>query len=145
MPANQVLLIAREPSVVMDVRRELSALGSWQFVVAEEADAAIKEATSNDFDIIVVHLDADFDRLSVVPLLRAGHAPVLLLCEEYDIEEATALFRLGVGDYLSRCDHLSKLACVITELIRANRGGVPARTAVVRSASRRTRTSTRVS
>jgi hypothetical protein len=68
--------------------------------------------------LVVVHLDESIDHGTVASVLRRSSirprpVPVLVVSESYRPEEALAMFRMGVAEYVSREDHIERLADLI--------------------------------
>jgi DNA-binding NtrC family response regulator len=122
-----VLLISSDPALVRVARREVQLLENVRLRVIESIDGADAHAGAEGIGLIVVHLDRGVDDAQVARLLWLASTarrriPVLAVSERYDPEQALALFRMGVADYLCRPLHLDRLAGFIDQLaLRAQR------------------------
>lgn len=121
MVTNQVLMISRDASLAGKVREELDSLGGLNLRVVDGVDKAFSEAIEGEQDLILAHLDAGIDRAQLGWMIgevgiRSLPVPFVALSETYRADEAISLFRMGVADYLSRADHLDKIATVINSL-----------------------------
>ncbi|MHC5537621.1 hypothetical protein ACYOEI_05255 [Singulisphaera rosea] len=121
MTENQVLMISNDTRLVRRVREDLDVLGGPGLHVVEEVDRAFSEAIEGDYCLVIAHLDegigrAQFRRMLGEANSQASPVSFLALSETYLPDEANILFRLGIADYLSRDEHLEKIANIINAL-----------------------------
>lgn len=113
-----VLIISRDLSLVREARRGISAENGLWLRHADGMDEAGCLIEGAGLGLVVVHLDESIDHETVASVLRRSSirprpVPVLVVSESYQPEEALAMFRMGVADYVSREDHIERLADLI--------------------------------
>jgi len=130
MKETNVLMISRDPSLTKAVQAELSSRRGLRVRVARQVDDVNATNVGDGLGLILLHLDGSVDREQVACLLWISSTlprpvPVLILRERYEFEEARAMFQMGAADYVSRADHLSKLASLIDLLTTGVTMGLP--------------------
>lgn len=124
MTENQVLMISKDTRLVKKVREDLDVLGGPGLRVVDGIDRAFSEAIEGDYCLVVAHLDEGISRAQFRRMLGevgslSSSVSFLALSETYLPDEASTLFRLGIADYLSREEHLEKIATIINALCLA--------------------------
>lgn len=114
-----ILTVTRDAEWLVGMRPALHAAGRGRLVVAdsvEEADRLLEFAKPRF--IVVDWENARCPSECLAALLwknsiQARPALVMIVANDYRVEEATELFQLGVDDYISASDHGDALATML--------------------------------
>ena len=102
-PGERILVVESDPDISdLIARQSLRPLG-YQVVVVSEASAAIKEALQTPPDLLVVNLNLPglSGKDLMVALSSQGiHAPLIIVAEKGQENDAIQAFRLGATDVL---------------------------------------------
>jgi len=125
-----VLMISRDLSLVREARRGNTAENGLWLRHADGMDEVGSLIEGAGLGLVVVHLDKSIDHGTVASVLRRSSirprpVPVLVVSESYQTQEALAMFRMGVADYVSREDHIERLADLIGILALRTRVSPP--------------------
>ena len=125
-----VLMISRDRSLNRSVSRGINALQGFELRIVEGLDQIGTSIKEKGLDLVMVHLDGSMGYAQVARVLWMSSilprpVPVLAVTERYRIQEALAMFRMGVADYVSRADHLDKLGALIEVLTLQVRMSAP--------------------
>jgi len=121
--SSPVLLLTQDERLVQAARLEIYAQSPLDLIVARTFEEGFDLLSNAQPCAVVVHLEAGLADEHVSQLLWAASvaprpAPVLALTDQYDEGRGRTLFELGVTDYLSRCEHLSRLATLLRRVVR---------------------------
>ena len=102
-----VLMISRDRSLNRSVSRGINALQGFELRIVEGLDQIGTSIKEKGLDLVMVHLDGSMGYAQVARVLWMSSilprpVPVLAVTERYRIQEALAMFRMGVADYVSR-------------------------------------------
>ena len=116
----RILVIEDEPAAATVLARGLRE-HAYAVDVASDGDAALEQATTNDYDLVL--LDVLLPRLSgldVCRRLRAGGAavPILMLTARGDLDHRVEGLDAGADDYLPKPYHFPELLARIRALLR---------------------------
>lgn len=121
MVHSTILMITGDPDLLESVRHDLKMLGGASRIdlvgsVQEACDLLDKvqprliiadwKRKQNGFDVM--------DRLLWTTSKLARPTPVVVIADRYREDQAVMFYRMGVSDYISRCDHLGSLAQVLS-------------------------------
>jgi DNA-binding NtrC family response regulator len=122
------LLVSTDASLVEAVKGVMGSIGNLGLVVTPGATEAHHDVVRDDLALALVHQECVGDVDKVTCLLRLiveakPSLPALVLSNQHRPEQALALLRLGVADYLSRPLDLSRLTYLMDVLtLRARLG-----------------------
>jgi DNA-binding NtrC family response regulator len=115
------LLVSTDTSMIAAVHGAIEAVRNLVLEVIPGIDEACDGVTRDDVVLVLVHQDCEGDTAGVTRLLRMiaesrRPVPMLVLSNQHRAEQALALLRSGVADYLSRPLDLSRLTYLIDVL-----------------------------
>jgi two-component system response regulator MprA len=115
----RILVVDDEPSVLSGLRRALT-LESYDVAVAENGEAALELADTQDPDLIVLDVMLpDMDGFAVCEHIREkGSTPVLMLSARDTVPDRVAGLEHGADDYLVKPFALNELIARIRALLR---------------------------
>jgi DNA-binding NtrC family response regulator len=120
MSSAMIVLVSSDLTLIEAVEGVISPTGGSCLEVVAEIDRACERVGQGDVSLVLVHLRP---RDSVAGLTRlmqtmalTSPAATLVLSDEYRPEQALALLRLGVADYLARPLDLGRLAYLVDVL-----------------------------
>src|SRR4051812_34090653 len=116
-----VLLVSADRPLIEAMQGVVGSIGNLDLVVLRCADEVRPGLPGEDVALVLVHLECVGDVDAVIRLLRViGEArrslPMLVISNHYRAEQALALLRSGVADYLSRPLDLGRLTYLIDAL-----------------------------
>ncbi|MDG3003130.1 hypothetical protein [Paludisphaera mucosa] len=120
MKGITILTITKDSDWLIRMRPALHAAGRGRLVVAESiAEAERLLAYAKPRLIVVDWKRSQCSSDDVAPLLwknstQARPASVMILAQDYQVEEATVLYQLGVDEYVSDSDHHDVLGSVLS-------------------------------
>ena len=120
MKATTILAVTKDAEWLVGLRPALREAGRWRLVVCEsimEAERLLVPASPQ-----IVLLDwrrepqnsQELASLLWQNSIRGRRASVMIVAADYQIAEATDLFRLGVDEYVSQEDHRDVLGSVLS-------------------------------
>ena len=114
-----ILTVTKDADWLVGMRPARHAAGRGRLVVAESIeeaerllDVAKPRVVAIDWKRSECRTD-DLATLLWLNSLRARPASVVIVAQNYEVAEATELFRLGVDEYVSEADHRSVLGSVL--------------------------------
>jgi DNA-binding NtrC family response regulator len=115
------LLVSTDTSLIEAVQGVIGSIGSLGLMVIPRVDVAHTAMARVGVALMLVHQECAGDVGAVTRLLRAiaeakRPLPTLVLSNQHRAEQALALLRSGVADYLSRPLDLSRLSYLIDVL-----------------------------
>jgi DNA-binding NtrC family response regulator len=122
------LLVTTDASVVEAVEGVMGSIGNLELVVAPGAVSARKDVIRDELALMLVHQECVGGVEPIIGLLHAivearRSLPTLVLSNRHQPDQALALLRRGVADYLSRPLDLSRLTYLMDVLtLRARLG-----------------------
>jgi DNA-binding NtrC family response regulator len=121
MSGPTLLLVSTDTSMIEAVHGAIEPVRNLVLEVIPGVDEACDGVTRDDVVLVLVHQDCEGDAAEVTRLLRAiaeakRPLPTLVLSNQHRAEQALALLRSGVADYLSRPLDLSRLTYLIDVL-----------------------------
>jgi DNA-binding NtrC family response regulator len=115
------LLVSTDTSMIAAVHGAIESVRNLVLEVISGIDEACDGMIRDDVVLALVHQDCEGDAAGVTRLLRViaesrRPVPMLVLSNQHRAEQALALLRAGVADYLSRPLDLSRLTYLINVL-----------------------------
>lgn len=99
---NRVLVVDDEPAILRLLGAVL-ARGGYEAVGASTAASALGALRGGDLAAAILDLGLpDRDGLELIPMLRAGGVPVIVLSAREDVGEKVAALDLGASDYVTK-------------------------------------------
>jgi DNA-binding NtrC family response regulator len=125
-----ILLVDAGGSLEQVLHETVRSVGNLQLVAVPGVDEALDRLDREPADLVLFHQAEGEDASEVVRLIRelsSGGRPLatLVLSDRHRAEEALALLRLGVVDYLSRPLDLNRIAYLINGLTLRARYAAP--------------------
>lgn len=118
---NRILIAEDEPRIVSFLEKGLQAKG-FVTTVANDAQAAIDLALTNDFDLLLLDLGLpNKDGLEVLEELRGQGAnlPIIILTARDDIQDKVAGLEGGADDYVTKPFRFEELIARIRLRLRS--------------------------
>lgn len=120
-PVLSVLVVEDHPTIARQLVGFLEGLG-WQLDHARTGELAIRLATSQPYDVVLLDLNLpDVDGLQVCRAIKAGaprNVPVLMLTARDAFEDKAQGFREGADDYVPKPFDLREVALRCEALAR---------------------------
>ena len=118
-----ILTVTSDAKLLRTLKHELRALGGSQIIWAETIKEACEWLAIARARLIVMHWNhsestyEEIDQLLWANTVLARPAPVLVLADQYQTNQALMLFRMGVTEYISRSHHLDDMGRVLRALL----------------------------
>jgi DNA-binding NtrC family response regulator len=124
MKKPHILIVEVDPAAVEQCQAALAGLESPEFCVLGSAEAALGPLRDASFDLLIATVepgqDAGFELLRVARQTDP-ELPMIVLTAEPDLDSATAILRLGAGDYLGKPIDPNLLAQSAARLLSSRR------------------------
>ena len=124
MPLGRILVVDDEPTLRQSVRMTLTKAG-YDVVEAEDGEKAIQTIRSGDNPLMVDTIICDLQMpkvngMEAVAFFRQQFpgVPVLVLTGHATVESASALFKKGITDYLTKPIEPAKLVEVVGKAVK---------------------------
>lgn len=131
MVKSTVLMVTGDASLVGAVRRELKDLGGTRIDVATTVEDACEVLGKLRPRLILLDrarrrngYDA-MDRLLWATSKLPHGVPVVVVADQYRVEQALMCYRMGVADYISRSEHYDSLATVLAAYLTSSVSDTP--------------------
>jgi DNA-binding NtrC family response regulator len=123
-----MMVVSHDANLPLMIQGVVSQIRGMNLNVVQDHDAACDLVLGQRIALAVCHLTADCHVAGLTRLLSTLQAlgqkvPVLVLSDEYHAEQALALLRLGVVEYLSRPLDLGRLGYLVDILTLSARRG----------------------
>jgi ActR/RegA family two-component response regulator len=123
MTSQLVLVVDDEPQSPGRIFRALAYLPPSKGIWIGMADDAIGLVEQEKPSLVVTMLGRGHGPARYLDLIarcvaKQTSVPIIVLSDTYDEAEATALFRMGVTDYLSQADHADQILPIVDTLLR---------------------------
>ncbi len=124
MRHTTTLTITSDSEWLVGMRPALHTTGQGCLVVADSVEEAERLLAVAAPRMIVVHWNNEgltYERLT--SLLWANStmprpAPIVVVADDYSVEQATLLFQMGVDDYLCAAEHGDRMGAILNALVR---------------------------
>jgi DNA-binding NtrC family response regulator len=121
MPNPTVLLVSEEETLTRKVDTVVASIHALAFQHCRTVTEACSELEQDTTALILIHLTSGTDEAELASLLQATGTsrrpcPTLVLADNYQDQQAIALLRAGVADYLRLPEDLSKLPYLLDVL-----------------------------
>jgi DNA-binding response OmpR family regulator len=126
MPTARVLLVEDEPGLQLALTDRLASEG-YRVEAAADGHTAVKRATSEPFDVIVLDVMLPGrDGFDVAKTVRQQgvQTPILMLTARTQVVDRVVGLKLGADDYLTKPFDLDELLARIQAVLRRSRRGV---------------------
>lgn len=120
MKGTTILTVTKDAEWLVAMRPALCEAGRWRLVVAETMTEAGQLLDCTRPDMVVVHWGEESARVDDLEALlwknsvQKRQVPVVIVAADYQVEEATLLFQLGVSEYVTRADHHEALGRIFS-------------------------------
>jgi len=147
MRHTTIVTVTSDAGWLAEMRPTLHAMGRGRLIVADSAEEAARLLDAATPRLIVIQGgEAGPSSEELASLLWANSvlespAAVAIVADDYDIEAATALFQLGVDEYLAMTEHADRAETILLDLALSRPAPRPA-VRVPAGASRRSRART---
>ncbi|WP_165245704.1 response regulator transcription factor [Paludisphaera soli] len=128
MQSTTILTVTKDAEWLIGMRPFLHATGRGRLVVAESIEEAERLLEFARPRLIVVDWkreDGSFDAITSLlwkNSIQGRPASVMIVAEDYRVDEATLLFQLGVDEYVGKCEHGEAMATVLVALTPETNG-----------------------
>jgi len=122
MPSKTILTVTKDAEWLIGMRPHLHATARGRLIVADSVDEAGGLLEYACPRLVVIHWGGETRDLEALAALlwknstQPRPAPVMIVAEDYDVEEATLLFRLGVDEYIGKAEHGKDLPNILGTL-----------------------------
>jgi DNA-binding NtrC family response regulator len=128
MVDSTILTITDDDQFLGLLRRQIHEQngGGSRMIVAGTIDEACSLLSTAGPRLIVVHWNhhggryEELNRLLWVTTVLARSVPVLVITDQYRVDQATTLYRMGVTDYISRTHHQDQFGRILGTYLRAS-------------------------
>jgi DNA-binding response OmpR family regulator len=119
------LIVTRDRPLVKQLREQLRGqrVAGSQMIVSDNVEEACSLLLTVRVRLAVVHLQLghlgieEIDTILWIASTLPWRVPLLVVTEEYLVEQAATLFRMGVSDYVSRKDHFDQLGALLASYL----------------------------
>lgn len=120
MKGTTILAVTRDSDWLVAMRPALSEAGRWRLVVSEtiaEAEQLLELAKPEMVMVDWRREESEADELAALlwkNSIQGRRASVMIVAADYQVAEATHLYRLGIDEYVSQADHRDVLGAVFS-------------------------------
>ena len=121
MADSTILTVTSDDQLLSLLRQQIHEQngGGSRMIVAGTIEEACSLLTTARPRVIAVHWNCqpgryeELNRLLWVTTVLARRVPVLVITDQYRVDQATTLYRMGVTDYISRTHHQDQFGRIL--------------------------------
>lgn len=125
MKGATILAVTRDSDWLVGMRPAMCEAGRWRLVVADSIQEGETLLECASPEVVVVDWRRESSGVEALATLlwknsiQKRRASVMIVAADYDVAEATHLYRLGIDEYVSQADHRDVLGAVLSAHIPA--------------------------